>query len=261
MPPAEGYYQWPLRQVVIVRRYDEGPFHSWELECGHALLRRLPGSAWEAYEPICTNEIRQCRCQACFEEAQRGVEMEDKHKDAPELPEGWYWTTCEACGAPWLAERVGHGCDTGVTAKIGPEGIVVYVMPHPPDMDGNDPNMFEIPWAVLLAVKDRAIAEARNPSEELRARAADLRPEDRYQTGDRVRYVGLADVLPEGTQHPAVGLYGTVTGFSTPKHGFEYIKTQSVLVTWDGDVRPPGVPIEGRETMVSSEEIEAVEVH
>lgn len=185
---------------------------------------------------------------------------DDKHKNAPKLPEGWYWTTCECCGCPWLVESLGG---VGVYAVIGEHGIEVHVMPHPPDMDGNDPHEFSISWTVLLAVKNRAIAEARNPSEALRARVADLRDTDLYQTGDRVRYVGLEELQndPQFVDHPHNGAMGTVTGFGTAKHGFEHVELQGVLVTWDEESARPGITIEGRETLVWSSEIEAMEVH
>ncbi len=184
--------------------------------------------------------------------------MTNKHKGAPKLPPGWRWTDCSGCGYKWMA--AGGDVETGATGCIGDNGIEIEVFPHPPDMDGADPSRFTVPWTVLLAVKERAIAEARSPDEALRARAADLRPEDRYVTGDRVRYVGNRSetrIAPDKN----IGATGTVTGFSTPRHGYEHVKGQGVLVTWDEDSARPGIVIEGCETMIESLDLEGMEIH
>lgn len=179
--------------------------------------------------------------------------------ELPELPDLWHWTECDRCGyRKWLAEGP---LSVGVSAQIGKSGIEVMVFAHPPDMDGADSIYNEVPWKVLLAVKNRAIAEARDPGEELRARADDLRPEDRFVNGDRVRYLGPPEYRDMQPKSRYVGVTGTVTRFSTAKHGYEHVKLQSVLVTWDENCLRPGVPIEGRETMVESDEIEAMKVH
>lgn len=173
--------------------------------------------------------------------------------ELPKLPEGWSWSFLDAPdtqgGSRWYAASADY---LEVYATIGESGIEVVARP----MNKNG----VIPWKVLLAVKDRAIAEARNPADQLRARADDLRPEDRFVTGDRVRYVGDRS-RTSPIRNPHVGAEGTVTGFSTPKHGYEHVKGQSVLVTWDEESARPGITIEGRETMVESYELEAMEVH
>lgn len=165
------------------------------------------------------------------------------------LPDGWRWIGSAGC---WSAtdDRI------RVWACIGDTGIEVCVL----DVSSLGADVRTIPWKVLLAVKDRAIAQARNVADQLRARADDLRPEDRFVTGDRVRYVGDRSdtrIMPDKN----IGAEGTVTGFSTPKHGYEHVKFQSVLVTWDEESPRPGITIEGRETMVASYELEAMEVH
>ncbi len=183
------------------------------------------------------------------------------------LPEDWHWEECARCKIRWMI----CGPDsTAVSANIGENGIEVHVFPHPPDMEGSDPTHHDVPWKVLLVAKDRAISEARSLKEELIARADDLRPEyDRFVNGDRVRYIGNAKHIAEmrrilrrdDWEDKNVGATGTVTGFSTPKHGYEHVKWQQLLVTWDEGSPRPGITIEGRETMVDSTELEALEVH
>jgi hypothetical protein len=171
--------------------------------------------------------------------------MTEQEDFRPPLPEGWAWF------GPMARHVVDGGVRTGVMARIGPTGIEVFVV---------DDDHMPIPWKVFLAVKDFAIAQARTPSEALRARADDLRPTDCFVTGDRVRYVGDRSdtrIMPDKN----IGATGTVTGFSTPKYGWEHVKFQSVLVTWDEESARPGITIEGRETMVQSYELEAMEVH